>query len=50
MNFTAYKSMSKKLFESNLENADFAHLYLILEWNLLAGNNNCKNLNVKQIK
>ena len=40
MNFSTYKLMCKQFLESNHEYADFAHLYLILEWNLMARSDN----------
>ena len=50
MNFSTYKLMCKKFFKINHEYADFAHLYLILEWNLMARSDNIKDLNIKQIE
>ena len=50
MNIEVYKLMCKKLFESGHEDAAFAHLYLVLEWNLMARSNNCERLRLGHIE
>ena len=50
MNIEVYKLMCKKLFESGHEDAAFAHLYLVLEWNLMARSNNCEKLRLGHIE
>ena len=50
MNIEVYKLMAKKLFESGNEDAAFAHLYLVLEWNLMARSDNCEKLRLGHIE
>ena len=50
MNFDAYKLMCKKLIEMEKDEGAFAHLFLILEWNLMARASNCLLLNLGHIE
>ena len=43
MNFDVYKLMCQKMLEINSDEGPFAHLFLILEWNLMARASNCMN-------
>ena len=50
MNIEVYKMMCKKLFESGHEDAALAHLYLVLEWNLMARADNIVYTHVAHMK
>lgn len=42
-NMDVYRLMAKLLFDEGSDDASFAHLFLVLEWNLMARSDNCKN-------
>ena len=44
MDMDVYRLMAWLLIKSGLDNTTFAHVFLVLEWNLMACSNNCKNL------
>ena len=50
MTIKVYRLMCKKLIEMATEDAVFAHLFLILEWNLMATSNNVTGLTVAHIE
>eukprot|EP00980_Cylindrotheca_fusiformis_P027304 scaffold19845_cov136-Cylindrotheca_fusiformis.AAC.1 len=50
MNFDVYCLMCKSLMERGSDDATFAHLFLVLEWNLMARSDNCANLKAKHIE
>ena len=50
MTFEVYKLMCDKLIKTGTNEATFAHLFLILEWNLMARSDNCKNLQLGHIE
>ena len=50
MNINVFKLMCSKFAESGTEDAMFAHLYLILEWNLMARSDNCKILRLAHLE
>ena len=50
MNFDVYKLLCKKLLEMNSDEGVFAHLFLVLEWNLMARAPNCTNLRLGHIE
>ena len=50
MNIEVYRLMCTKLMEMRTENAAFAHLFLIMEWNLMARSDNCAKLQLAHIE
>jgi hypothetical protein len=50
MNFDVYKLMCTKLIKMETPEADFVHLFLTLEWNLMARSDNCTNLHISHIE
>ena len=50
MNFDVYKLMCKKLLQMEKDEGAFAHLFLILEWNLMARASNCLLLHLGHIE
>ena len=44
MSFEVYKLMRSKFIEMDIEDAVFAHLFLILQWNLMARSSNMTKL------
>ena len=50
MSFDVYKKMCDLLLRDGGEDAAFAHLFLILEWNLMARSENCVKMHVNHIQ
>ena len=50
MNIEVYRLMCTKLMEMETEDAVFAHLFLILEWNLMARSDDCTKLKFADIE
>ena len=50
MNIEVYKLMCTKLMAMETEDAVFTHLFLILEWNLMAQSDNCTKLKLAHIE
>ena len=50
MSFDVYKTMCDLLLRDGGEDAAFAHLFLILEWNLMARSKNCTKMHVNHIQ
>ena len=50
MSFEVYKLMCRKMITSEADDAIFAHLFLVLEWNLMARSNNYKNMHLSHIE
>ena len=50
MNFDVYKLMCRKMLEMNSKEGPFAHLFLILEWNLMACASNCMDFRLRHIE
>ena len=50
MNINVYKLLCQKLMEIDTEESIFGHLFLVLEWNLMARSNNCTKLMLGHIE
>ena len=50
MNFDVYKLMCRKMLEISSDEGPFAHLFLILEWNLMARASNCMNFRLGHLE
>mmetsp|Transcript_8451 Transcript_8451/g.12232 ORF Transcript_8451/g.12232 Transcript_8451/m.12232 type:complete len:189 (-) Transcript_8451:1561-2127(-) len=50
MSFDAYCLMCEKLVESDASEALFAHVFLTMEWNLMARSDNCKMMHVAHVE
>ena len=50
MNMDVYRLMTQILMKSGSDDATFAHVFLVLEWNLMARSDNCKNLRLVHIE
>ena len=50
MRYEVYKKLCKLLFEGEGDDYAFAHMFLMLEWNLLARSDNCLAMNLNHIQ
>ena len=50
MRYEVYKKLCELLFEEEGDDYTFAHVFLTLEWNLLAQINNCLAMNVNHVQ
>ena len=50
MSYEVYKKLCELLFEGEGYDYTFAHVFLTLEWNLLARSNNCLAMNVNHVQ
>ena len=50
MNFDVYKLMCRKMLEISSDEGPLAHLFLILEWNLMACASNCMNFRLGHLE
>ena len=50
MNFDVYKLMCRKMLQLNSDEGSFAHLFLVLEWNLMARASNCTNFRLGHLE
>ena len=50
MNFDVYKLMCGKMLTMNSDEGSFAHLFLVLEWNLMARASNCMNFRLGHLE
>ena len=49
MSFSVYENMCKILQEGDDDEYLFAHAFLTMEWNLMAGDDNCVNMHVDHV-
>jgi hypothetical protein len=49
MSKAVYSFLAKKMFESEKKEYIFAHLFLVLDWNLMKRSENCVNLKIQHI-
>ena len=50
MSYEVYKKICELLFEEKGDDYTFTHVFLTLQWNLLAQNNNCLAMNVNHFQ
>ena len=50
MSFACYNLLCEKFFEGSKDEYNFAHLFLTLEWNLIARSDNIVNLSVSDLE
>ena len=50
MSFSVYENMCKNLYKGDDDEYLFAHEFLIMEWNLMAGADNCINMHVNHVQ
>ena len=50
MRYDVYKKLCELLFEGEGDDYAFTHLFLTLEWNLLAQSDNCLDMNVSHVQ
>ena len=49
MSNAVYSFKAKKMFQSEKKSYIFAHIFLVLDWNLMKRNENCVNLKIQRI-
>ena len=50
MSYNVYKKLCELLFEGEGDDYAFAHVFLALEWNLLAQSDNCLAMNINHVQ
>ena len=50
MSYEVYKNLCKLLFEGEGDDYAFDHVFLTLEWNLLARSDNCLAMNIHHVQ
>ena len=50
MRSSVYENMCKILYEGDGDEYLFTHAFLTMEWNLMAGSDNCVNMHVNHVQ